>query len=394
MIMLCNDFQELSLSRLGFGTMRLPLIEGTKTIDTAQVDEMIHLALAGGINYFDTAYPYHGGESERVIGAALKKYPRESYYLATKYPGHQIAESYDPKAIFEEQLEKCGVEYFDFYLLHNVCENSMNVYLDPKWGIIDYFLEQKKLGRIRHLGFSSHGRVENLRQFLDLYGDKMEFCQIQMNYLDWTLQDAKTKYDLLTERNIPVWVMEPVRGGKLAALETYDAEKLHALRPDHSEAAWAFRFLMDYPNVKMILSGMSDIAQMQQNIATFSESKPLSEQERQTLFAIAEKMKNSLPCTACGYCMEGCPVGLNIPMLISSYNEAKFGGGFTVCMMLDSLPENELPTACVGCGACMQTCPQKIDVPAAMEDFSRIMKTLPNWKQICQERAQAAKKKQ
>ncbi|MCQ2418940.1 MAG: aldo/keto reductase [Clostridia bacterium] len=390
--MIYNGFQELSLSRLGFGTMRLPLIEGTKTIDKEQVKEMVRLAIDGGINYFDTAYPYHGGESERVIGEVLKAYPRDSYYLATKYPGHQIAETYDPKAIFEEQLQKCGVDYFDFYLLHNVCENSMNVYLDERWGIIDYFMEQKKRGRIRHLGFSSHGRVENLREFLDLHGDKMEFCQIQMNYLDWTLQEAKEKYELLSERNIPVWVMEPVRGGKLANLSDYDSEKLKALRADETNAAWAFRFLQDLPNVKMVLSGMSNIAQMKENIDIFKQTKPLLDTEREVLLSIAEKMKNSLPCTGCGYCKEGCPMGLNIPLLISSYNEAKFGGGFTVGMMLDSLPEEQKPSACVGCGACSEICPQKIDVPAAMADFNEVIKTLPNWTQICKERAEAAKK--
>lgn len=229
------------VSRLGFGAMRLPLLDDGKTIDEVQVQKMVDHAIASGVNYFDTAFPYHGGNSELVTGRALKKYPRESYFLADKYPGHQIASSYDPAEVFEEQLKKCGVDYFDFYLLHNVNEGSVVTYEDPRWGIIDYFREQKRLGRIRHLGFSTHGSTEMIRDFLDFTGGDMEFCQIQINYLDWTLQDAKAKYELLEERNIPIIAMEPVRGGKLADLPAEAHEKLQALRPGTSDASWGYR---------------------------------------------------------------------------------------------------------------------------------------------------------
>ena len=197
--MIYSEFQGKQLSQLGFGAMRLPcLADGS--IDEEQVAQMTRMAMEAGVNYFDTAYPYHGGQSERVMGRVLSKYPRESYYLATKYPGHQILSSgYNPAEIFEEQLKKCGVDYFDFYLLHNVNEKSVEVYTDPKWGIVDYFKEQKRLGRIHHLGFSSHAQVEGLEKFLDAYGQDMEFCQIQLNYMDWTLQKAREKYELLTE---------------------------------------------------------------------------------------------------------------------------------------------------------------------------------------------------
>ena len=389
--MLYSDFQDLKLSKLGFGTMRLPT-KADGSIDEEKTDEMVRFAMANGVNYFDTAYPYHGGKSELVIGKALQAFPRESYYLADKYPGHQISDSYDPAAIFEEQLKKCRVEYFDFYLLHNVCERSYGVYTDPKWGIIDYFAEQKRRGRIRHLGFSSHAGIENLREFLERYGDLMEFCQIQLNYLDWTLQDAGTKVQILTERNIPIWVMEPVRGGKLAALPQAGEEVLRSLRPEESPAAWCLRWLMDLPQVKVILSGMSDLRQMQENVRTCSEEIPLSAEEQQALAGIADKLTQCVPCTACRYCCDGCPMGLDIPMLLASYNDAKFAPNFTVGMRLDSLPEEQLPTACIGCGACAEICPQKIDIPGAMQDFSELMKTLPNWSQICREREAAAKK--
>lgn len=389
--MMTNDFQGKQLSRLGFGTMRLPT-NADGSIDEAQVTEMTAYAIAHGVNYFDTAYPYHGGESERVIGRVLSKYPRDSYCLATKYPGHQIISTgYNPAEIFEEQLKKCGVEYFDFYLLHNVYEKSMEVYLDPQWGIVDYFKEQKRLGRIKHLGFSCHAETKGLKEFLDVCGKDMEFCQIQLNYLDWTLQDAKSKYDLLTERGIPVWVMEPVRGGRLAKLSEPEEAKLKALRPEDSIASWGFRFLQELPNVKMVLSGMSNMEQMVDNVKTFSEDKPLTAEETALLLDIAEGMKDSIPCTGCRYCCDGCPAGLDIPGLISTYNEIRFSPAVNVAMRIEFMPEDKKPTACIGCGQCTQMCPQNIDVPGALKDFAEKLNKLPSWAEICRQREEAAK---
>lgn len=390
--MIYNDFQDKELSLLGFGTMRLP-VKPDGTIDEEQVREMTAYAIENGVNYFDTAYPYHSGESERVIGRVLSAYPRDSYYLATKYPGHQISSSYDPAAIFEEPLKKCGVEYFDFYLLHNVYENSIHTYLDPQWGIVEYFKEQKRQGRIKHLGFSCHAQTEGLRTFLDACGDDMEFCQIQLNYLDWTLQDAKTKYELLTERSIPVWVMEPVRGGRLAKLDDAVEETLKAHRPEESIAAWGFRFLQGLSNVKMVLSGMSNMEQMKDNVKTFSNPNPLSKEEIHMLFDLAEGMKDSIPCTACRYCCDGCPMGLNIPDLLSTYNEIRFSPAINVAMRVEALPEEKRPSACIGCGKCVKICPQGIHIPQAMKDFSESLSKLPSWAEICRQREEAAKKK-
>ena len=390
--MLTNEFQGIPLSRLGFGTMRLPVVNGVATdIDEKQVDDMIDYAISHGINYFDTAHPYHGGMSEKVIGKSLSRYPRESYYLASKYPGHIIRGSYNPAEIFEEQLQKCGVDYFDFYLLHNVYENSIQVYQDPQWGILDYFLEQKRLGRIKHLGFSTHGRPDTIQSFLDYCGDQMEFCQIQLNYLDWTLQEAKEKYELLTERGIPVWVMEPVRGGRLAQLSETETARLQALRPDETNPAWAFRFLQDLPNVKMILSGMSNMAQMVENVETFQQEKPLTEAERATLLEIAEGMKNSVPCTACRYCCDGCPQGLDIPVLISAYNEIRFSPSLNVPMLLDALPEDKRPAACIACGKCAKVCPQNIDIPGAMKGLVEECAKLPSWADFSRQREEEAR---
>ena len=387
--MIYREFRALQLSALGFGTMRLPTLEGG-AIDEAQTMEMVRYAMEHGVNYFDTAYPYHGGMSEVVLGKALKEYPRESYYLATKYPGHQISAAYDPAAIFEEQLQKCGVEYFDFYLLHNVYENSIHTYMDPKWGIVEYFLEQKRQGRIRYLGFSSHGGMDNLTEFLDYCGAQMDFCQIQLNYLDWTLQNAKAKYELLTERGIPVWVMEPVRGGRLAKLSDVEEAKLKALRPEESIAAWGFRWLQELPNVTVTLSGMSNMAQMEDNIKTYLEEKPLSGEEHRVLEEIAAGMLDSIPCTGCRYCCDGCPMGLEIPMLLDIYNDLRFSPAFTVAMRMEALPKEKSPAACIGCGACQQMCPQGIRIPELLKECAALMEKQPKWVDMCREREEEA----
>ena len=386
--MIYKAFQDLQLSQLGFGTMRLPLRED-KSIDAEQAAAMTSEAIAKGVNYFDTAWPYHSGKSELVIGEILKQYPRESFYLADKFPGHQIAPSYDVKGVFERQLKKCGVEYFDFYLLHNVYENDVDIYTDPKWGIIDYFVEQKRLGRIKHLGFSTHADLPCLTAFLERYGKEMEFCQIQLNYLDWTIQRAREKYELLERHHIPVWVMEPVRGGKLAALDADSEQQLHALRPNASIASFGFRWLQGLDNVHMVLSGMSDMAQMADNVATFEHLDPLSPAEEAILFAAADKMKNSIPCTACRYCCDGCPQQLDIPDLLHKYNQLRTGSGSTIKMQLDAVPANKWPHACLGCGACAAVCPQKIAIPDELAAFAAELDKLPDWVEVCRQRAEA-----
>ena len=276
------------------------------------------------------------------------------------------------KEIFEKQLEKCGVEYFDFYLFHNVCEMNIDAYLNPQYGIFDYLMEQKKNGRIRHLGFSAHGAVPVMERFLEAYGEHMEFCQIQLNYLDWTFQEGKSKVELLDKWNIPVWVMEPLRGGKLARLPEVGEKALKELRPEEEVPAWAVRFLQALPSVTMVLSGMSDMEQMQANIATFEADKPLSDREMETLLTVAGGLLNGvLPCTACHYCVSHCPKGLDIPMLLDLYNEHSFsGGGFLAPMALMAVAQDKHPTACVGCRSCEKVCPQQIKISEAMSDFA------------------------
>ena len=374
-----------TIKRFGFGCMRFPT-NSDESVNFEETEKMIDYALKNGVNYFDTAYVYHSGKSETVLGDILKKYPRESFMIANKYPGHQITDTYYPEPIFLEQLERCQVDYFDYYLLHNVNENSIKVYKDEKWGILEYFKKQKQLGKIKHLGFSCHCSVELLKEFLDYCGDSMEFCQIQLNYLDWTLQDGKAKYDLLTERNIPVYIMEPLRGGKLASLPEEATLKLNALREGVTPVEWAFRFLLNLPNVRMILSGMSEFSQVKENIGIFKNDKPLNETEINALLEVAETLKDSVPCTGCGYCLKDCPMGLNIPVFISVYNDLKLQKAITTRMRLDVFPEDKQPNACISCGLCAENCPQKIKVPEEISKLNEILNSMPTWAQVCEER--------
>lgn len=211
--MIYKQFKDIRLSALGMGGLRFPVVAGRDSeIDEPAVREMVAYAIQNGVNYFDTAWGYHEGNSEIAIGKALAEYPRESYYLADKFPGYDLANMPKARGIFEMQLEKCRVEYFDFYLFHNVCESNIDAYLDPRYGIFEFLMEEKRKGRIRHLGFSTHGRCEVVKRFLDAYGADMEFCQIQLNYVDYEFQRARDKIALLNDKNIPIWVMEPVRG--------------------------------------------------------------------------------------------------------------------------------------------------------------------------------------
>ncbi len=366
-----NNFKGLKLSALGMGCMRLPVINGEEgKPDAAAVQEMVDYAMANGINYYDTAWGYHFGNSETVLGEALSKYDRKDFYIATKFPGYDLENFNKIEEIFEKQLEKCKVDYFDFYLLHNVCDDNT--------GLFDYLMKQKEAGRIKHLGFSCHGTLETMCRFLKKYGNEMEFCQIQLNYLDYEFQNAKAKVEILNARNMPIWVMEGLRGGKLAG-GCLGAEKiLSGYRPDFTPVQWAFSFLESIPGVTMILSGMSDLDQLKQNIEHFSEKKELNDDELGTLVTGAHydimAAANTVPCTGCGYCMANCPKGLEIPRILELYNEHVYSdGGFIAPMALSSWDESKLPSACVACGSCARVCPQKIDIPGTMKKFSDLL---------------------
>ena len=376
--MIYRDFQGLKLSGLGMGNMRLPVIDGDDSrIDFDRASALIRRAYEGALNFSTPASGYPGGTGETPVGRGLAGVPRGSFYLADKFPGFSVENVSRVKEIFEEQLSRCGTDYFDFYLFHNIYEKNIDMCLDPQYGVFDYLLEQKRAGRIRHLGFSCHGELPTLRRFLDAGGDELEFCQIQLNYVDWSLQHADEKVALLNERGIPVWVMEGVRGGRLVNLPAEAMETLKALRPEESAVSWAFRFLQSVPGVTMVLSGMSTPEQVDENLATWAEDKPLSEAEFKTVTDIGLDLfaRGTVPCTACHYCVSQCPQGLDIPRLLQLYNEAAYSGvdAFVVREGVAGLSEDKRPASCVACHSCSAVCPQKIEIPETLAKFTEML---------------------
>jgi predicted aldo/keto reductase-like oxidoreductase len=360
--MIYKPFKDESLSRLGMGNMRLPTTGEHGPIDREKAQEIVDYAISHGINYFDTAYIYHGGESESFTGDALAKYPRSSYNLATKF---NVMSGTDYKMYFEKQLEKLKTDYIDFYLIHGIFDNNIDQYINI--GAVDYFAEQKKAGRIRNFGFSSHASVQALERFVKLRD--WDFAQIQMNYLDWTLQNSKAQYELLTKYNIPVIVMEPVRGGRLASLSPEADAVLKEAQPNWSIASWAFRWLLRLPNVQVILSGMTTIDQIKDNVATFEKYEPLTDEQADVLMRACDMFRGqvNVPCTACRYCCDDCPQGLDIPKLMELYNHYKLSGPGGLWMM-GSLDKK--PSECIACGACATHCPQGIAIPDVIAELA------------------------
>ena len=366
--MIYSSFKDIKLSRLGMGNMRLPSLSGSKgeaPLDYAESARMIELAMKGGVNYYDTAYVYQGGDSERCVGEAMKKYPRESFYLATKF---NYRANPDYRAVFSEQLERLQTDYIDFYLLHCMTERNIESYLSC--GCIEFFEQMKKEGKIRYFGFSSHAQPETLRRFADAHD--WDFAQIQMNYLDWEFSTAEEEYNILTERNIPVIVMESVRGGRLSSLTPELDAELCAKQPLWSVSSWAFRWLMTHPNVAVMLSGMSTMEQVQDNLKTFEKDNSLTAEQSAFLIDVAHRFKKgfTVPCTACRYCTPHCPMGLEIPDLLKAYNEYKYDRRWE--NNLRDVPEDKLPSNCIGCGSCVEQCPQNIDIPSFMKKLASL----------------------
>lgn len=354
-------------SLLGFGCMRLPRVsEDSQDIDYEKAQALIDYAYAHGVNYFDTAYMYHGGKSELFIGQALKKYPRDSYFLTDKMPTYSMKEEAEVDRIFQDQLHKCGVEYFDFYLCHGMDHHNLEKF--KNFHVIEYLKQKKAEGRIKRLGFSFHDTPAVLQEILKLYD--WDFAQIQLNYIDWQAQDAKGQYELLANSGIPVVVMEPVRGGALAKLCPEAAQVLKDAAPDKSLASWAIRFAASQPAVMTVLSGMSDEQQVVDNIRTMEQFAPLSAQEQATLDRAGELFKKHLtiPCTGCRYCMP-CPAGVDIPGMFKLYNEFTLSGrGEPFLQAYDAAPAQQA-AHCVACGRCTQRCPQHLPIPEKMQEI-------------------------
>lgn len=396
------------VSLLGYGLMRLPVKEGANPnsdeVDQDMVNKLVDYAIAHGINYFDTAHPYHKGMSQIAIGKALKKYPRDKFFLATKMPTPHMPTLEQAKEIFEKQLRDCQVEYFDYYLLHNL--QTIEVYKEiyENRGILHYLLEQKRKGRIRNLGFSFHG-TRSLMEYLLNLDLQWDFVQIQCNYHDWDrgaelpawMQQnervpARWMYEKLTEKQIPITVMEPLLGGRLTRLSRSAVAILKQAAPEQSIASWAFRFVGSLPNILCVLSGMTYMENLQENICTFSPLQPLSEEEHKVLDKALDVFlgNRTVPCTGCQYCTP-CPYGVDIPAVFAHYNKCVNEEQMPKDRMDEdyrrarrrfligydrSVPELQQANRCIQCGQCVSKCPQWINIPKEMQKIDRFVEKL------------------
>ena len=361
-----TKFKDISLSLLGMGAMRLPQ-EGEgwdKPILYDEAQELIDYCMEQGVNYYDTAYIYHNGQSEVFLGKALAKYPRESFYIANKY---NIVAKPDYKDQFEEQLQRLQMDYIDFYLLHGISDDTVNDYLNN--GCIEYFIDQKNKGRIKYLGFSFHSTPPVMPEITARFD--WDFAMIQVNYLDWFHGEAQGLYNHLREKDIPIIIMEPIHGGLLANLSDESNALLRKSEPNKSIASWALRFVANLPDVAVILSGMSNLEQTKDNIATINEGNPLSEDDEEMLHEVSSELFKTIAaaCTDCCYCINDCPEQLDIPTLLNVYNEYKAGGEWRLSR-LRGLPKERQPEACTSCGICVKLCPQDLDIPAYMNDMT------------------------
>ncbi len=359
-------------SLLGFGCMRFPTTPEGK-IDEPLAERMMDRAISMGVNYIDTAYPYHNGDSETFVGRVLKKYDRASFYLATKLPLWSVSSMEDAERIFKEQLAKLQVEYFDFYLLHAVGKERWDKMVEL--GVVKRLEEWKAQGKIRYLGFSFHDSSQVFEEVLS-YRD-WDFCQIQFNYMDARNQDIQKCYDLAESRQVPLVIMEPVKGGTLAAFDPALTAKFQAHDPQASVASYAFRWVGSHPDVKVILSGMSSMEQVEDNLKTFEHFRPLSEAEEATIAEVLDTMDKRVKngCTGCRYCMP-CPFGVDIPRTFQLWNTYhKYQNYNMVRHGWETMEEKSKPVNCKKCGKCERACPQKLsireDLVKAQEDLDK-----------------------
>lgn len=361
----------IETSLLGFGCMRFPTTKEGK-IDEPEAERMLDKAIAEGVNYIDTAYPYHGGESELVVGRVLKKYDRNSFYLATKLPCWEVHKTEDIDRLFQEQLDKLQTEYIDFYLMHALNRGSFDDMV--KLGCIEKLEQFQREGKIKYLGFSFHDGYDAFEYILN-YRD-WDFCQIQLNYMDTEEQAGMRGYALAEKKKVPLVIMEPIKGGSLAAFAEDITEIFRKLDDKASVASYALRWVGSLPNVKVILSGMSTMDQVEDNLKTFADFKPLNEQEKKTIDEIVTLINSRVQngCTGCRYCMP-CPAGVNIPGCFSAWNRYHMYQNYNVVRWQweTELGEKQQAKNCVQCGKCEQSCPQKLSI---REDLKKVQSDL------------------
>ncbi len=381
-----RKFQNLDIPLLSMGCMRLPTTDDG--IDMPHFEKMVDYAMRHGVNYFDTAYMYHGGESENAVGKILRNYKRDSFFLATKNPLRSLMSKEDVRTIFDEQLKKCQTDYFDFYLAHNISVLTIDNFRD--FGVYEELLKLKEEGKIRHLGFSYHGQDELLQEVVNAYD--WEFCQIQLNYLDWETFEETTdpdapiwsarnvykNYDILTKAKIPVLPMTPLRGGALTNLTGSAKAIIEDEAPEDTQASLALRWVAGKENVFTVLSGMSSLQQLEENVETFTNYRPITEEEENTIVKIASVLQKTgdINCTNCNYCQD-CPRGIAIPAIFLLYNDYKATSDTeTFIRKYDNLNDRTKADKCIKCGLCSEHCPQLLDIPPLLEMVNDTVKKL------------------
>ena len=363
--------------KLGFGCMRLPVIDGDmERIDDELFCKMVDTFMEQGFTYFDTAYPYHNQKSEGAVKRCLvDRYDRDKFYLADKMPMWSAKEYADYERLFAEQLERCGVEYFDFYLLHALYGERYEE--GVKLGAFDFVQKMKAEGKIKHAGFSFHDTADVLDKILTEHPE-MEFVQLQINYYDWESENVQSRkcYEVAVKHGVPIIVMEPVKGGTLASLAPQAAAVLDELNPNASYASFAVRYTASLENVFMVLSGMSDYEQLLDNTSYMKDFVPLSEEEQAGITKVVEELAKlpTIPCTKCRYCVDGCPQKINIPGLFQAYNNVIQFGDNAVSRRRyeDAISERGLASACVECGLCEEQCPQHLEIRSLLKDVANM----------------------
>ncbi len=375
-----KKFRNLDISAIGFGLMRLPQKLGEPNVAATQA--MVDYAMEHGINYYDTAWFYHGGKSELTAGKVLKKYPRNSYYLADKLPLRLLDTKEQVLQFFGEQLRRCQVDYFDFYLAHNINKSEWETL--KKCNVYEQLSQKKKEGKIKYLGFSIHDTPELLEEVISTY--KWDFVQLPINLIDWEKTDssgwygvnAKKQYEIATKAGIPVVVMNPLKGGQLSTLNKAAVDLLKKEDPKASPSSWSLRYVASLENVFCVLSGMTEMEHMVDNVNTFINFKPLTEKEQKVLSnAIAiYKSSGAITCTYCQYCT-GCPIGIDIPKNFNIYNEYKADNKKDKFIAAyESIKEENRADKCINCGICKPKCPQKLDIPNLLKEVGNIYKEI------------------
>lgn len=372
-----RELANFNEKKLGFGCMRLPVIDGDmECIDDALFCKMVDTFMEQGFTYFDTAYPYHNQKSEGAVKrCVVDRYDRDKFYLADKMPMWNAKEYADYERIFAEQLERCGVEYFDFYLLHALFKDRADE--AEKLGAFEFVQKMKAEGKIKHVGFSFHDTADVLDEILTKHPE-MEFVQLQINYYDWESENVQSRkcYDVAVKHGVPVIVMEPVKGGTLANLAPEAAAVLDELNPEASYASFAVRYAASLENVFMVLSGMSDFAQLTDNTSYMKEFKPLTAEEQDGIGKVVEELAKlpTIPCTKCRYCVDGCPQKINIPALFQAYNNVIQFGDNAVSRRSykNAIEERGLASSCVACGLCEEQCPQHLEIRSLLKDVTKM----------------------